>query len=330
MSRNTLFNWCVLIVISISAAASAITSSELVNNYEASTKLLTNASYEVQSTLAIEGVQDNPELRVERNSKIFRDGQRISDICRDDIILKDGSRKSEKHTCIIDKKVVVFDEGGKTGVFVDANLAAWRQYSLAGLGGGVVTEGYIPGDDDTKLFMILRESELHVRNEMENIDGHQVYVLDGRSKRGKFTVWLDPNAHYHPRRIEIHKSGEDLLNGRPVASMVSEGNIVKNKQLKEYTLIVDAVKIEKIGDVNIVTAANITEVRTYVDGHKITATYPFQIKNINLAPDFLSTKAFDVNLPDGTPVNDNDFPGTHLEVRQGKIVSAGTLIDEKQ
>lgn len=329
MSRNSLFNLCTLIVASISVNASAITSSELIDYYELSTKLLSHASYEVQSIIAIEGAQENIEpKKIERNSKIFRDGQRISDTCKDDIILNDGRKKSEIHTCILDKKAVVFDEGGKTGVFVDSNLAAWRQLAFAGLGGGVITEGYIFGDEDAKIFTILRESVLQTRSEMENIDGHQVYVLDGKSKRGKITVWLDPNANYHPRRIEIHKSNDDLLNGRPIASMTSEGNITKNRQLKEYTVIVDTVKIEKIGDVNLFTGANVTEVRIYVDGNKITATYPFQIKNINLAPDFLSTKAFDINLPDGTPVNDNDFPGGRFEVRQGKIVSVGTPFEE--
>ena len=332
MLRNNLSYWIILIVANITVDSFAVTTSEMLNYYEASTKLLSRSSYEVQSTIAIEGIQDNIETNVKRSTKVFRDGHRISVTGKDDVMLNNGQRTSQIFTCILDSKAIVIQSTEQKSIpdlaFVDSNLSAWRQYSLAGLGGGVITEGFIFGDDDSRLFTILRENELQIRSNMENIDGYKVYVLDSTGKRGKFTVWLDPNANYLPRRIESHKSSSDLLNGRLVSSITSEGNIIQNKQLKEYNVIVDAVKIDKIGDVNLITAANVTEVRTYVDGYKITATYPFQIQNINLEPDFLSTKAFDVNLPDGTPIRNNDFPGGRFEVHQGKIVSAGTAFEE--
>jgi hypothetical protein len=327
MLLSRLFNLSILIVICICSSALAINSLYLVDNYEKSTQILWHSYFEVHSILSMEG-QDNPGPNTfERSSKIFRDGPRISVASQDDALMNDGQRFSENRTCILDKKAIIIASEKQGGVFVDSNIIAWRQFAFAGLGGGVITEGSVFGDDDAKLFTILRESNLQMKSEMANIDGHQVYVLEGKSKRGKITVWLDPNANYHPRRIEILKSDDDLLNGRPV-KLAKEDNLIKNKQLKEYSMTVDEVKISKIGDVNIMTGANITEVRTYADGYKITARYPFQILNINLKPDFLSTKAFDVNLPDGTPVNNNDFPGDKYEVRQGKIVSAGTSFEQ--
>ncbi|GEM_PF-6183314 len=317
-----LFNLNILILLCICGNVFAINSSGLVDNYEKSTKILWHSSFEVHSIISMEG-QDNPGFQAfERTAKIYRDGPRISVISQDDALMKGGQRFSEKRTCILDDKAIIIASEQQGGAFFDSNLAKWKQFAFAGFGGAIITEGSVVGDDDAKLFTILRESNLQMRNEMENIDGHQVYVLEGKGKRGKIRIWLDPNANFLPRRLEIFKTDEDLLNGRPV-KLAKEDNIIKNKQLKEYSLKVDEVKIQKVDDMNIMTDANITEIRTYADNYKITAHYPFHILKINLKPDFASVKAFDINLPDGTPITNNNFPGSKFEVRQGKIVSAG-------
>jgi hypothetical protein len=42
--------------------------------------------------------------------------------------------------------------------------------------------------------------------------------------------------------------------------------------------------------------------------------------DVQLAPDFAALGAFAVNLPDGTPIQDEDYPGVRYETRGGRIV----------
>jgi len=88
------------------------------------------------------------------------------------------------------------------------------------------------------------------------------------------------------------------------------------------------VKIEDVNGVFMITGGKMTYTELFDDGHKASLVCVFRFFDIDLNPNFDVLKPFDLKVPDGTPVNDADFPGGSFEVRQGKIVSGGKSFEE--
>lgn len=330
MLLKILTSFCTVLVLTFHANAADPNANELIHAYEKSLSALDRCTYHAESKMNIEGVQEveTPES-VMRKSICYRDGDRWATIVEDRYSFRPNSQKTNmilRTTMILDKRYIMYpskNDQPVRAVYVASDLKAGRLKSIGALGGGAVAEGHLFGDEEVRLPDILRSSStLKVVNDRAEIDGFLTYVLESRSNSGKIKLWLDPESGFHPRRIEVHKSGNDLLNGRPVSSIRSEGNIVSDKQLKEYSLVIDSVNIENIEGVFVMTGANTVETKTYVDGHKICATYSFKRSKINLHPDFNVLKVVEIKVPDGTPVRDQNFPAGRFMVLGGKIVPA--------
>jgi len=322
---------CILFILPLSVRATEPNVGQLIEAYERSLHVLVRSSYEIETKMAITGIQDfNSPEAITRKSVVYRDGDQWATLSDERIVFKRGGQQTEEifhNNQIINSKYIIYRADNNEPVrvvFASSDIDRNKVRIRAALGAGIVAEGYLPGNDEGNISLldVLRgSSALNVQSEQAEIDGHSTYVLESVSKYGKTLLWLDPLAGFHPRRITVHKKGADLLDGRPVSSIRSEGNIVADKQLVDYLLVVDSVKIEQIGGVFVMTGANMTETRTYVDGSRICATYNFTCSNINLNPDFVALKAFAIKVPDGTPVNDKDFEAGNLIVVGGKIVS---------
>ena len=329
MLLRILTGFCTVFAFTFCANANEPNANELIAMYERSLSVLDKSTYEIETQMAIEGIQDyeGPKSII-RKSIVYRDGDRWAVIAEDQFIFEDSQRPTEifYYNQIIDKRSITYRSDGNKpvrAVYVDSDLKTGKAKARAAWGGGIISEGYILGNDPLWLPDILRSSlTLEVRNEKPEIDGYPTYVLESRGENGKIILWLDPNSGFHPRRIEEQKSGEDLLNGQPVSSIRSEGNIVSNKQLEKYSLVIDSVKIEQIDAVFVMTGANITETRTYSDGHEIRASYDFKRSKVDLNPDFNALKAFKIKVPDGTPVYDQDFPAGRFRILGNKMVPA--------
>ncbi len=330
MLPKILTSFCTVLVLTFCANADDPNANELIEMYEKSLSVSDKSAYEVETKMVIEEWKQNPnspELLI-RKAAVYRDADRRATVIEDQYVFKNAQKPVEifHHAQILGKRHVFYlSEGNEPvdTVYVDSDLETGRAKARAALLGGVIAEGYVWGDGGVRLPDILRSSlTLEVRNDRPEIDGHLTYVLESQGQSGKIKLWLDPKCGFHPRRIEVHKSGKDLLNGRPVSSTRSRVNIVANKQLEKYSVVIDSFKIGEINGVLVMTGANTTETRTYSDGYEVRTIYDFKCSKIDLNPDFNALKPFEIKCPDGTPVSDQDFPVGRFMVLGGKIVPA--------
>ena len=82
------------------------------------------------------------------------------------------------------------------------------------------TLGYYFGDDeriDTILRKAIKDGEsVSVQDKMEKIGGSNCYVIKALTKRGKFTIWLDPEKDYNIVKAISNKRNGDLFYDSPL------------------------------------------------------------------------------------------------------------------
>ena len=68
--------------------------------------------------------------------------------------------------------------------------------------------------DIERVDSILRQGNiLRVRDKMTEVSGSECYVIDGFTKHGKYTVWIDPQHGYNIVKATTHKKEGDLYIG---------------------------------------------------------------------------------------------------------------------
>jgi len=82
----------------------------------------------------------------------------------------------------------------------------YRPYAL-----GVGTEfGYFTDDEQRLDRVLLDESKiLSVRPKTAKVNGVDCYVIDADTRRGKYTVWVDPKHGYQTARVVVARRGGD-------------------------------------------------------------------------------------------------------------------------
>jgi len=88
--------------------------------------------------------------------------------------------------------------------------------------------GYFYGDDIRlygdciRVDFILRKADtISVRDKTEHISGSECYVIDAETKRGKYTLWIDPKHGYNLAKAEIRRQEGDLFRGQPIRKATS-------------------------------------------------------------------------------------------------------------
>jgi len=333
-TRRILTGFCTLLCFAVSARAEVPGKDELISLYAKSLDLVQKATFTSESnTMEIEpraGERQNEFTRF----TFYRDGERLASTGFQRITLESGQIKEINNpTWIIDKRAMLVlskpDARESVHVLPAKDMSMAKAKVGAGLVAGQMTRGVLHGMT-VDLTAILRapDANVTVRREMEEVDGHQTYVLEYQGKEGRIIFWLDPNAAYHPRRLTVHKSGDDLFEGVPLTTFRFQIPGLEGKKLKEVTEVFDSLKIENVNGVFMITGGKMTYTELFDDGHKTSVVCVFRFFDIDLNPNFDVSKPFDLKVPDGTPVNDADFPGGSFEVRQGKIVSAGTPFEQ--
>ncbi|MFB3897731.1 MAG: hypothetical protein ACE14V_15680 [bacterium] len=71
--------------------------------------------------------------------------------------------------------------------------------------------GYMEGDFEERIDSILRNaSSLKLREKPELINGALCYVIEGITRKGKYTVWLDPEHGYHIAQAMMQRGTGDI------------------------------------------------------------------------------------------------------------------------
>ena len=200
----------------------------------------------------------------------------------------------------------------------------WSRHIHAQLHGGETLDGQLSTDDDMLPNILHSSSELRLMEASEEIAGNLCYVVEAKGDYGHYRLWLDPRYGYVPRKIVAYKTendkyGETLISSKsPV--VLGDSQPVK---LEAYTFTCDSIKIEKIGDYFLPTACTILEDWTYSGGLRKTARRVHKRLAIDLAPNFTALGAFVPDLPDGTPINHQNYVGTGIrcEWRDGRVVT---------
>jgi len=90
--------------------------------------------------------------------------------------------------------------------------------------------GYFYGDDERADVVLRRALNISVRDDMEKIGASKCYVIDAQTKRGTYTVWIDPAHGYNIAKAEVLRKGGDVSGGVQDSRTIKQGD-------KEYTLL---------------------------------------------------------------------------------------------
>lgn len=185
--------------------------------------------------------------------------------------------------------------------------------------------GAIPGDEGATIVDVLRDCpDVELRGDMETVDGHRTYVLRADTESGDYTVWVDPESGYLPRRVRVYKQADDLLFGKPV-SYVSEKRLKAGLPVmpprKSWTYLLNSVKVERIGEHPAITGFSGEEDTEHATGTHMRRRASFEVTDVELSPSFEGTDALVIDLANGALVLDLDNEGKQFALRDGQVVS---------
>lgn len=198
-----------------------------------------------------------------------------------------------------------------------------------------VLEGYIRGDIGLSIAEIMRNADrvpLTLKDGMDRVEGKLTYVLEAESQNGTYRLWLDPKSGHSPVKILVQKKGNDLYFGRavdtPVEIRQQPGAKYPTGTKSSVTVTVDNISTSQMGPHWIPTSSRVKEEIKYENGESYFFEYLYDRNEINLDPDFSNSGAFQLDLPNGTPVflmRQDVETGLKYEWRSGKVVSQFNL-----
>ena len=153
------------------------------------------------------------------------------------------------------------------------------------------------------------EKDSKLRRDMEDINGSLCYVIEGTTGKEDVVAWVCPEKGWNLLKYVMHKSSENTLRGTPL----------KESEIADWTLTVDNIEIKKIGEEFLPVAGTMTHMTEFDDGRRSEIRTNVKATNIDLAPNFNAMSAFQLDIPDGTILNDA-AGGLRYEVRGGKLV----------
>jgi hypothetical protein len=103
--------------------------------------------------------------------------------------------------------------GDEITIYRDPDRALSYASSAMGVGYfGKEVMGYFYGDDwpDERVDSILRKAKrISVRDRMERVGRSRCYVIDAISKRGRYTLWIDPQRGYNIAKAQVLRGARD-------------------------------------------------------------------------------------------------------------------------
>ena len=167
--------------------------------------------------------------------------------------------------------------------------------------------------DAERVDRILRQADnISVRDKLEKINGSNCYVIEAKTKRGKYTVWIDPEHGYNIAKAENIKQAGDVT--------FSYDYLLTDKARISYFL--KNVRFKKIDDLWVPIEADMGNSRIiYTGKFYIASKMHVKITDIVLNPDHDALGSF---LPD-------DIPNGAIIFAHGAryIWQDGKLVDEK-
>jgi hypothetical protein len=169
----------------------------------------------------------------------------------------------------------------------------------------------ISGTNHNRVIDLIGESnDIYIREQQESINDINCYILEGKAKYGKVTIWFSPDNGYSVMKWKIEKTDDDLIND----STMSKNMI--NTWVSQYEIK----EIQHIGEYYIPKIAKYELMSTLKDGSNITISDIYTISDVQLVPDFDALGAFKIDLPEGTRVTISETPGIRYIWKEGTAV----------
>jgi len=179
--------------------------------------------------------------------------------------------------------------------------------------------GYMSVKEKPLAEILAEESSvLHVQPSMQMVNGFPTYVLEATTPYGHYTVWMDPNCGYSPRRVIVERGPDDLYGGKPVSARSGPSR----PTFERARFVLDILKIKEIGGGFMATEGTTTTTHVYSTGSIERTHGVCELALVDLHPDFNDVPdAFVLDVPDGTRVFDDDFPVGTFKWQNGQMVS---------
>jgi hypothetical protein len=118
---------------------------------------------------------------------------------------------------------------------------------------GNFVRGYFPADTDRIDTILRKANTISVRDETENIGGADCYVIEADTKRGEYTVWIDPSHGYHIVKATAK---------RGPGNVVAPSNYTL-KQTEKMSFSMENVRFTKVDDVWVPIESDLEYSRKY-------------------------------------------------------------------
>ncbi|MFH1616425.1 MAG: hypothetical protein ABIG61_15230 [Planctomycetota bacterium] len=171
-------------------------------------------------------------------------------------------------------------------------------------------DGLFPGGTEHFTSTMLSSSNLTLKSEMENVSGSPCYVVEAVGKYGYYKVWIDPGCNYNYRKALIRQEIGDIH---------TDGQPLSNEGTKALKFVVDNVKLDNIDGVWFPVAGTAERYQVYKD-KEYHYQYLASRSNIIWNPDFDKMGAFQMDLPEGAYIRNDEVPGIPYEWRDGRII----------
>ncbi|MEJ2648026.1 MAG: M20/M25/M40 family metallo-hydrolase [Sedimentisphaerales bacterium] len=153
-------------------------------------------------------------------------------------------------------------------------------------------------------------SNLKSTDNVTKIMGHNAFLIEAETQYGNVKAWISPDLDYNCLKWEIEKTPKQYYrDGMP-----------SNDSFTKSIAVYDAEKADKIDGRYIITQAKLNY-KVIKDNETLSNdTYHFNLKNIDLNPDYEALRAFEIQLPEGTIVYDDENPDVRYQWIDGNLV----------
>jgi hypothetical protein len=199
--------------------------------------------------------------------------------------------------CIIAKKNIGLDEV-YGGMITQQNYEKNLRSCLEDYYNGGFLHGVTGGlREATDLAEFLGKSDnLRVLGK-ENINETTCYIIEGSTQFAIVTVWISPEKGYNALKVTMREpSGK-------------------------WWALIDSIEVQKIDGIFVPVSGQFKLTNIMKGGFKRTISVKVKRSETDLNPDFESLGAFGIPLPDGSRIEDHDYPGIRYQVLDGKLIT---------
>ncbi|MHC4645403.1 MAG: hypothetical protein ACYTBJ_07865 [Planctomycetota bacterium] len=284
-----------------------ISVSELLNRYRATQKKLKSFIARAETSTEFGKTTDKPSKTEQQSCEFRFDGDRV---CHRrsfwDGVVATKDRPSYKSFVWDGKALIQYRQATMpeySRVFITKDDQRKKEM-IATEYSGAPLMGILGGDYERVDFVLSKAETISLRDKNEKMGDSDCYVIDAVTKRGKYTLWMDPGHGYNIARARVERAKGDLIyDTRPVKTGV--------------TFALENVRFEAIGGVWVPMEAQMQE----NEGAKVSKRHHKRLEML-LNPDHDGLCSFVADdIPEGTKVLVAGALTAQYKWQSGKVVA---------